>query len=115
MEPLSDLSCCAGTIVDGINAVPPARDSTGRRRANVEADLFLLVERQRKYSILVVEVKESSNNAWYAAVENLLQLRLTLESPEPRLVFYRRARARNGLCEIPDVPLVPQGVVLAPK
>jgi hypothetical protein len=106
--------CFAGTLVDGVNAVPLARDITGRRNHNVEADLFLLVEQRGEYSILVAEVKDASNNAWFATVENLLQLRLAIENEDARLLFHRRAAALSHPLPLGQDALGVRGVVLAP-
>jgi hypothetical protein len=91
-----------------VNAVPLARDTGGRRADNVEADLFLLVEGGGRRSVLVVEVKDGSNDAWYAVAENLQQLRLTSESDAARAVFRARPPAIGD-----DLPHT--GVVLAPR
>jgi hypothetical protein len=99
-------------LVDGVNAVPLARDDEKRGRAgNVEADMLLLVRTSAgKYRLELVEVKISSNNAWYAAIENLRQLRLLGQSPETRRLFH---------CRRPDLKLSPElpasGLVLAPE
>ena len=63
--------CLGARLVDGINAVPLARDAAGGRVANVEADMALLVRDDDDWRVLLVEVKVASNNAWYAADENL--------------------------------------------
>jgi len=56
--------------------LPLVRDSGGERCANVEADMFLLGEHKGTHRLFLCEVKADSNTAWYAAVENLRQLRL---------------------------------------
>lgn len=54
-------------------------------------------------------MKEKSNNAWYAAVENPRQLRLFMSSPEAGRVFSHRCPTL--LCPA-DPPIT--GIVLAP-
>lgn len=83
-------TCLGARLIDGVNAVPLARDVGGRRTGNVEADMMLLVRDERAYRLQLVEVKSRSNNAWFAAVENLRQLRLLSDSPETRLLFHTR-------------------------
>ena len=105
-------TCVMGArLVDGVNAVPLARDSAGGRVGNVEADMLLLVQDSAGlHSLEVVEVKVTSNNAWFASVENLRQLRLLKESGETRRLFAMR-RGDPGLSE--DLPF--SGLVLAPR
>jgi hypothetical protein len=102
--------CLGARLVDGVNAVPLAKDSGGGRSGNVEADMVLLVGRGRNFRLLLVEVKVESNNAWYAAVENLRQLKLFLHSTSPRDVFQHRLHELS----IPD-KLTTTAVVLAPR
>src|SRR4051812_28896243 len=64
-------SCLGAQLIDGVNALPLAKDQGGGRAGNVEADMLLLVRYGSEYKLLLVEVKWTSNNAWYAAVENL--------------------------------------------
>jgi hypothetical protein len=98
---------CAGyNLIDGINALPLVCDSGGGRRANVEADLLLLGERSGNYRLFLCEVKVESNNAWYAAVESLRQLRLLLCSRESRGLFARRNPSLGLPTEIPVTALV---------
>ncbi|MBF0185957.1 MAG: hypothetical protein HQM06_16430 [Magnetococcales bacterium] len=77
-------------LVDGINAVPLSRDPQGGRRGNVEADMVLLLEKNGQYVMAVCEVKATANNAWFAAVENLRQLRLFSVSESARSLFHQR-------------------------
>jgi hypothetical protein len=116
-EPLERLSCFSGTVIDGVNAVPLALDRAGGRAGNVEADLFLLVENGPNQAVLVVEVKTSANNAWYAAIQNLLQLRLTKESQRARSLFqHRHAHACFTHPDGAALSALPHtGVVLAPS
>ena len=115
-DPIEGLSCFSGTVIDGVNAVPLAMDRCGGRAGNVEADLFLLVEDGPNQSVLVVEVKASANNAWYAAIENLLQMRLTKESRTARSLFEGRpANACLAHADGAALSALPHiGVVLAP-
>jgi hypothetical protein len=114
-DPLDELRCFAGRVVDGLNAVPLARDPGGKRKHNVEADIFLLVERANAHQVLVVEVKDRSNNAWYAIVENLLQLRLARETDGSQRLFAARANRLSLGHEVAQQPLPLVGVVLAPR
>jgi hypothetical protein len=99
-----------GRIVDGINAFPLVRDSGGGRNGNVEADLLLLVRNDSGYRLIVTEVKHSANNAWFAAVENLRQLRLLISGTDPGHLF----RQRNLVLRLPaGVPM--SGIVIAPN
>ena len=100
--------CLGARLVDGVNAVPLARDEGGGRAGNVEADMALLVRHDQEYRVLLVEVKTSSNNAWYAAVENLRQLKLFTQSPPAQGLFYERKNP--GLPQALDTT----AVVLAP-
>lgn len=105
--------CCLGArLVDGVNAVPLAKDLGGKRKGNVEADMVLLVrdEHKQEYRLLLVEVKVGANNAWYALVEHLRQLRLFLEAVEAKRLFHNR-RPELDLPELLPVT----GVVLAPE
>jgi hypothetical protein len=102
-------SCLGASLIDGVNAVPLARDLGGGRAGNVEADMALLVRDKTQLRLLLVEVKVASNHAWYAAVENLRQMRLFLEAPVSLSLFQRRL-PDLGLGSLPPVT----GVVLAP-
>lgn len=83
--------CFGERLVDGINAVPLTRDAGGRRADNVEADMLLLVEHAAGgYRLLLVETKASSNNAFFAGVENLRQLKLFGASQSARRIFEER-------------------------
>jgi len=100
--------CLGGRLVDGVNAVPLASDEAGGRRGNVEADMLLLVRNDDgAFRQLLVEVKVASGTAWYAAVENLRQLRLFVESGAAQQIF--RARGAEVPAELPVT-----AVVLAP-
>lgn len=69
-------------LLHGINAVPLAADfSDHGRRANVEADLLLLSRTATGYRLALCELKAGADNAWFAAVELLRQMRLFLSSP----------------------------------
>lgn len=98
-----------GRLVDGINAVPLARDQDGHRAGNVEADMLLLIHYlDGRHELLLVEAKTTSNTAWYAVVENLRQLKLFKLSPTAQNIFIHR---QPGLPE----PISATAVVLAPK
>lgn len=84
------VSCCGYKLLDGVNALPLARDAGGGRRANVEADIFLFTEREGTYRLFLCEVKADGGNAWFAAVESLRQLKLLMSSTEPLGVFAHR-------------------------
>ncbi len=77
-DPAATVTTCFGArLIDGINAVPLARDAGGRRRGNVEADMLLLTADAAGHRTqLLVEAKTSSDNAWYAVIESLRQLKL---------------------------------------
>lgn len=101
-------SCFGARLIDGINAVPLARDTvTGKRAGNVEADMLLLTQTDSGYRLLLVEAKTGSNNAWYAAIESLRQLRLFTQSASAQRIMARRNPG------IPD-SLPVTAVVLAP-
>jgi hypothetical protein len=98
-----------GRVIDGVNAFPLVRDSCGGRNGNVEADLLLLVRSARGYRLVVAEVKHSANNAWFAAVENLRQLKLLVSGEDAGQLF----RQRNLALDLP-ANLVITGLVVAP-
>jgi hypothetical protein len=75
-------------IIDGVNAVPLVKGNRGF--GEVEADLLLLIGEGDGRRLAVVEVKVDANHAWYAAVENLRQVKLVLESPVRALFAQRR-------------------------
>ena len=77
-------------VIDGINAMPLAQDVGGGRQGNVEADLLLLLKKNGRYAITICEVKNTSNNPWYAIVENILQLKLLQLSSSARDLFKKR-------------------------
>jgi hypothetical protein len=98
-----------GSLVDGVNAFPLVRDGGGGRNGNVEADMLLLVRNGSGYRLVVAEVKHSANNAWFAAVENLRQLKLLICGAEPGRFFLQR----NPSLDLPaDLPIT--GLVVAP-
>lgn len=84
------ISCYGGILVDGVNALPLTRDVGGGRRANVEADMYLLAKREGAYEAFLCEVKVKRDNAWFAAIESLRQLRLLISNPESLGLFARR-------------------------
>lgn len=84
-------------------------DETGGRSANVEADVLLLLRDSRSHRLALLEVKYDAGNPWYAAVENLLQVKLLSANREQRRLFH--ARQRVALLD-EDLPVV--GLVVAP-
>jgi hypothetical protein len=69
-------------LLHGINAVPLAADFPDHgRRANVEADMLLLSRTATGYRLALCELKDGADNAWFAAVELLRQMRLFLSGP----------------------------------
>lgn len=97
-------------LVDGVNAVPLAKDAAGGRLGNVEADMLLLVRNVKGQQRLeLVEVKVTANDPWFAAVENLRQLRLLTASAETRRLFASR---QPHLALRANLPF--SGFVLAP-
>lgn len=103
------ITCEGHNLTDGINALPLVCDSGGGRRANVEADMLLLGEQRGNYRLFLCEVKVESNNAWYATVESLRQLKLLLCSRESRGLF----ACRNPSLELPsEIPVT--ALVVAP-
>jgi hypothetical protein len=93
-------------VVDGINAMPLVRDETGGRSANVEADVLLLLRDGRGHRLALLEVKYDADNPWYAAVENLLQVKLLSANREQRRLFHARRRVALADEELPVVGLV---------
>jgi hypothetical protein len=108
-DPIADVRCMGAMVVDGINAMPLVYDETGGRSANVEADVLLLLRDGKGHRLALLEVKYSADNPWYAAVENLLQVKLLSANREQRRLFH--ARWRVALLD-EDLPVV--GLVVAP-
>ena len=100
------ITCEGYNLIDGINALPLVCDSGGGRRANVEADMLLLGKRSGNFRLFLCEVKVESNNAWYATVESLRQLKLLLCSRESLGLFARRNPSLELPSEIPVTALV---------
>jgi hypothetical protein len=108
-QQFGDVICDGYKLLDGVNAFPLARDSRGGRRANVEADMFLLGEHKGTHRLFLCEVKADSNTAWYAAVENLRQLRLLTSCEESLGLF----ACRNPSLDLPsNIPVT--ALVVAP-
>jgi hypothetical protein len=106
---VTETTCLGFRLVDGVNAVSLQRSrASSRRSGNVEADMLLLTQDAVTYRALLVEVKVTSDTPWFAAVENLRQLRLYLESPAAQ----RLLPTRQQQLRLPDIPVT--GVVLAP-
>ena len=72
--------------------------------------MLLLTEGVSGHRALLVEVKVAANTPWFAAVENLRQLRLYISSPAAQRIL----RKRRPSAALPD-PLPVSGVVLAPS
>jgi hypothetical protein len=106
--------CFGGRLIDGINAVPLARDHAGGRSGNVEADMLLLTEIDGKHRLLLVEVKTISNGAWYATIENLRQLRLFNHSATAQQIFRRRRPKLTDALPVTAVVLAPRSYFEAP-
>jgi hypothetical protein len=77
-------------LIDGINAIPLARDPGGHRHGNVEADLLPLTDAAGEARQLLVEAKTTSGNVWYAVIENLRQLKLFQLSKTAKDIFRDR-------------------------
>ena len=108
--PVFRLSLVLGNkLLDGVNALPLVRDAGGARRTNVEADMFLLARCEGAYRLFICEVKAASDNAWYATIESLRQLRLLMSSPESLRLFACRS---PSLCLSSDMPVT--ALVVAP-
>lgn len=116
-HPIPSGQCFGQEIVDGVNAVPLARDAAGGRGGNVEADLLLLTASAGAHRAFLLEVKSTSNDAWYAVVENLRQLRLFIESTEARRIFQQRAAVKDLPKRLPMTAgvLAPRAFYTAPK
>jgi hypothetical protein len=110
-EHFDEVACLDGSkLIDGVNAFPLVRDSGGGRNGNVEADLLLLVQGPQGYRVLVVEVKDASDNAWYAAVESLRQLKLLVSGEDACQLFRQRNPSLRLTGQMPIT-----GIVLAPR
>jgi hypothetical protein len=99
-------TCDGYKLLDGVNALPLVHDSGGGRRANVEADMFLLGEHEGTHRLFLCEVKADSNTAWYAAVENLRQLRLLTSCEKSLGLFACRNPSLDLASNIPVTALV---------
>jgi hypothetical protein len=100
------VTCFGNKLIDGVNALPLVRDSGGARTANVEADMYLLTHCDGAHRLFLCEVKADCNDAWYAAVESLRQMRLLMSSPESLCVFTRRNPSLSLSSDIPVTALV---------
>jgi hypothetical protein len=108
-DPITNVRCMGGVVVDGINAMPLVYDATGGRSANVEADVLLLLRDGRSHRLALLEVKYDADNPWYAAVENLLQVKLLSANREQRRLFHARRHVA-----LLDEDLQVVGLVVAP-
>jgi hypothetical protein len=80
-----------------INAFPCATDPNGGRAGNVEIDLLGILTIGEANHPLICEIKtgkKGSKNPWYAAVENLRQLRLFIDNKEN--LAYIKERCLNA-------------------
>jgi len=100
-EHFDQVSCYGCKLVDGVNQFPLAQ-----YRAGVSTDMLLLAERGGGYRVFLCEVKEKSNDPWYATVECLRQLRLFLSNAESRAVFSHRGVVKHLPPEIPVTALI---------
>jgi hypothetical protein len=100
-EHFDEISCFGWKLIDGVNQFPLAQFRNG-----VLADIVLLAERKGEHRMFLCEVKERSNNPWYATVECLRQLRLFLSNSESRAVFRRRRVVLDLPLEIPVTALI---------
>jgi hypothetical protein len=102
----SRLTLLGRTVTDGVNALPLVKNPGRHRQANVEADLILFTESTVGRHGWICEVKHAANNAWYAAVENLRQLKLAHESEWVSQFCENRvgplAASLNGLVVAPE-------------
>jgi hypothetical protein len=85
------------SLIDGVNAVPLAKDSNGGRLGNVEADMLLIVGDERDQQLQLVEVKDNSNNAWFAVGESLRQLVLFERSEVAQRIMVERQEVQADL------------------
>lgn len=99
--------CDDAALVDGINAVPLARDPQGGRRGNVEADMLLLTHGANGYRQWLVEAKTRSNNAWFGVVESLRQLRLFRLSDTARQIIHTRNPGIPAMVPVTAIVLAP--------
>jgi hypothetical protein len=97
-------------VLDGINAVPLVRDAAGGRSSNVEADMLLLVADDDGPRQVLIEAKAAADNAWYASVELLRELRLFIDSPAAKRIL----RLRGAVPGLPDALPVTALVVAPP-
>jgi hypothetical protein len=100
------VSCYGNKLLDGVSAFPLVRDAGGGRRANVEADMYLLTEHEGAHRLFLCEVKANGDNPWFAAVENLRQLKLLMSSPESLRLCASRQPAWCLPLDIPVTALV---------
>jgi len=94
-------------LLHGINAVPLAADySDHGQRANVEADMLLLSRTATGYRLALCELKDSADNAWFAAVELLRQMRLFLSSPSAQSLMTELGHLSAGAASVAMTGLV---------
>jgi hypothetical protein len=95
--------CFAEQLVDGINAVPLSLATRGGGK--VEADMLLLTRRADRHRLWLVEAKTTSNNAWFAVVESLRQLKLFQDNPVASQVLLERRRAAGAQLPVSAIVL----------
>lgn len=106
--------CDGEVLIDGVNAVPLARDPDGGRRGNVEADMLLLTDGTSGYRQWLVEAKTQSNNAWYGVIECLRQLRLFTLSHSAQKIMPERQPKVPESTPVTALLLAPAGFYTAP-
>lgn len=96
-------------LIDGINGVNLGRGIVGQRRKHaVEADLLLVEHHKQGMRLIVGEVKKSDQNAWYAVIENLRELKLVY-AQENRIKKIFESRGLHF-----DEKFIITGAVIAP-
>ena len=88
------LRCFGEELVDGINAVPLSLAARGGGK--VEADMLLLTRGADGPRLWLVEAKTTSDNAWFAVVESLRQLKLFGLNPVAGQVLLERRGASGA-------------------
>jgi len=76
---------------------------------SVEADMVAVAKKDVATEIMVIEAKDKANNAWYAAVENLHQLKLFDANRRTNLEFLK-----NKVSDCVQGELAITGLVIAP-
>ncbi len=98
--------CLGWTVADGINEIPLVNSRSGQ----ITADVLLLGRRECEWRIFLLEVKSTSNDPWYAALEHLRQLAMFLAGGDMRRLFHQRG------WDLPQPDTIPvKGLVFAPS